>query len=65
MLPRYPQTTFTIYRRLAERNYRPFVWPARFPRSMDNYQDTMAQQLLEDLDMGAEKEWGPTDPDPL
>ena len=59
-----PQTTFTIYRRLAERNYRPFVWPARFPRSMDNYQDTMAQQLLEDLDMGAE-EWGPTDPDPL
>jgi len=57
-----PQTTFTIYRRLAERNYRPFVWPARFPRSLDNYQDTMAQQLLEDIDHGAE-EWGPTDPD--
>ncbi len=27
-----PQTTFTIYRRLAERNYRPLVWPARYPR---------------------------------
>ena len=57
-----PQTTFTIYRRLAERNYRPFVWPARFPRSLDNYQDTMAQQLLEDIDHGAE-DWEPTDPD--
>jgi hypothetical protein len=22
-----PQTTFTIYRKLSERNYRPFVWP--------------------------------------
>jgi hypothetical protein len=25
-----PQTVFTIYRKLAERNYRPFVWPARY-----------------------------------
>ena len=24
-----PQTTFTIYRTLRERNYKPFVWPAR------------------------------------
>ena len=28
-----PQTTFTVYRKLAERNYRPFVWPARYPRT--------------------------------
>ena len=28
-----PQTTFTIYRKLAERSYKPFVWPARYPRS--------------------------------
>ena len=27
-----PQTTFTIYRKLAERSYRPLVWPARYPR---------------------------------
>ena len=29
---------------------------------MDNYQDTMAQQLLEDIDHGA-TDWEPTDPD--
>jgi hypothetical protein len=27
-----PQTTFTVYRKLAERAYRPFVWPARYPK---------------------------------
>ena len=27
-----PQTTFTVYRKLAERSYRPFVWPSRYPR---------------------------------
>ena len=26
-----PQTTFTVYKRLAERSYKPFVWPARYP----------------------------------
>jgi len=45
-----PQTTFTIYRKLAERNYKPFVWPARFPRNQENYEGLLAPQLLEDLE---------------
>ena len=57
-----PQTTFTIYRKLAERNYRPFVWPARVPRSLSNYEGLIAPQLQEDIDMGAEA-WDVTDPD--
>ena len=57
-----PQTTFTIYRKLAERNYRPFVWPARYPRELSNYEGLLAPQLQEDIDMGAEK-WDVTDPD--
>jgi len=59
-----PQTTFTIYRKLAERNYRPFVWPARYPRkgNLSKYDGLLAPQIQEDLDMGAE-EWGCTDPD--
>jgi hypothetical protein len=57
-----PQTTFTIYRKLAERNYRPFVWPARYPRSLSNYEGLLAPQLQEDIDVGAES-WDVTDPD--
>ena len=57
-----PQTTFTIYRKLAERSYRPFVWPARFPRSLANYEGLIAPQLQSDIDTGAEK-WDVTDPD--
>jgi hypothetical protein len=57
-----PQTTFTIYRKLAERNYRPFVWPARYPRSLSNYEGLLAPQLQEDIDVGAES-WNVTDPD--
>ena len=57
-----PQTTFTIYRKLAERNYRPFVWPARYPRKLSNYEGLLAPQLQEDIDMGAEG-WDVTDPD--
>ena len=57
-----PQTVFTVYRKLAERNYRPFVWPARFPRSLSNYEGLIAPQLQEDIDQGAEK-WDVTDPD--
>ena len=48
-----PQTTFTVYRKLAERSYRPFVWPARYPRSLSNYEGLLAPQLQEDIDMGA------------
>ena len=56
-----PQTTFTIYRKLAERNYRPFVWPSRYPRSLSNYEGLLAPQLQEDIDNGA-KSWEVTDP---
>ena len=57
-----PQTTFTVYRKLAERAYKPFVWPARYPRSIDKYEGLLAPQLVEDIDTGAE-EWTVTDPD--
>ena len=57
-----PQTTFTVYRKLAERNYRPFVWTARYPRSTANYEGLLAPQLQEDIDNGAQP-WDVTDPD--
>lgn len=59
-----PQTTFTIYRKLAERNYRPFVWPARYPRKdkLSQYEGLLSPQIVEDIEMGVE-EWTPTDPD--
>ena len=49
-----PQTTFTVYRKLAERNYRPFVWPARFPKNTTPYEGLLAPQLQEDIDKGVE-----------
>ena len=57
-----PQTTFTIYRKLAERNYKPFVWPARYPRKVSQYEGLLAPQLVEDMDEGFDP-WGVTDPD--
>jgi hypothetical protein len=59
-----PQTTFTIYRKLAERNYRPFVWPARYPSKdkLSQYEGLLAQEIVEDLEMGAQP-GDPTDPD--
>jgi hypothetical protein len=57
-----PQTTFTIYNKLAERNYRPFVWPARYPRDLANYKGLLAPQLQEDIEGGSDK-WNVTDPD--
>ena len=57
-----PQTTFTIYKKLAERSYRPLIWPARVPRSMTNYEGLIAPQLQEQIDNGA-KSWDVTDPD--
>ena len=57
-----PQPTFTIYRKLAERSYRPFIWPARFPRDITPYEGLIAPQLQEDIDNGADK-WETTDPD--
>ena len=51
-----PQTVFTVYRKLAERNYRPFVWPSRYPRKgkLSQYEGLLAPQVQEDLDEGAD-----------
>ena len=59
-----PQTTFTVYRKLAERNYRPFVWPSRYPRKnkLSQYEGLLAPQIVEDIDNGV-TEWDVTDPD--
>ena len=59
-----PQTTFTVYRKLAERNYRPFVWPSRYPRKgkLSQYEGLLAPQIQEDVEKGVE-EWSVTDPD--
>jgi len=58
-----PQTTFTIYRTLRERNYKPFVWPARYPKSLVGYEDILAEDLQGDIDeQGLDKlSWTPTD----
>jgi len=57
-----PQTTFTVYRKLAERAYKPFVWPARYPRKVSQYEGLLAPQLVADIDNGADA-WNVTDPD--
>jgi len=59
-----PQTTFTVYRKLAERSYRPFVWPSRYPRKgkLSQYEGLLAPQIVEDIDNGVD-EWDCTDPD--
>jgi len=55
-----PQSTFTIYKKLAERSYVPYVWPARYPKDMANYAGLLAPELTRDIDDGAEP-WTPTD----
>jgi len=55
-----PQTSFTCYQKLAERGYRPYVWPSRYPANVANYEGLLAPELLEDLDNGAEA-GAPTD----
>ncbi len=57
-----PQTVFTVYRKLAERSYRPFVWPARYPKKLTHYEGLIAPQLQADIDTGA-KAGTCTDPD--
>jgi hypothetical protein len=49
---------------LAERSYRPFVWPSRYPRKnkLSQYEGLLAPQIQEDLEAGVE-EWDVTDPD--
>ena len=56
-----PQTTFTVYNKLRERSYRPFVWPARYPRKIAMYDGLLAPQLVEDLDKEDDLTWKPTD----
>lgn len=56
-----PQSTFTIYRKLAERSYRPFVWPGRYPRDLSKYEGLLAPQLVEDIETDPTLEWKPTD----
>ncbi len=58
-----PQTTFTVYRTLRERNYRPFVWPARYPKSLVGYEDVLAPQLQRDIEEKGHDTltWQPTD----
>ena len=50
-----PQSTFTIYRKLAERSYRPFVWPARYPKNDAGYEGLLAPQLVADIEKGVER----------
>jgi len=49
---------------LAERSYRPFVWPSRYPRKgkLSQYEGLLAPQIQQDLDEGVEP-WTVTDPD--
>jgi len=56
-----PQTTFTVYNKLRERNYKPFVWPARYPRKVAMYDGLLAPQLEHDLEVEKELTWKPTD----
>lgn len=56
-----PQSVFTIYRKLAERSYKPFVWPARYPRDFAKYEGLLAPQLVEDLEQKKIDPWTPTD----
>jgi len=56
-----PQTTFTVYNKLRERAYKPFVWPARYPRKVAMYDGLLAPQLEQDLNDDSELTWAPTD----
>ena len=56
-----PQTTFTVYNKLRERAYKPFVWPARYPRKVAMYDGLLAPQLEKDLETEDDLAWKPTD----
>ena len=56
-----PQTTFTVYNKLRERAYKPFVWPARYPRKVAMYEGLLAPQLEKDLENETDLTWNPTD----
>ena len=44
-----PQTTFTIYRKLAERKYRPYALPAHYSRNTSRYEGLIAEHLYTDI----------------
>jgi len=58
-----PQSVFSIYRKLAERSYKPFVWPARYPRKVSGYEGFLAPELEKDLEEHGQEDlsWSPTD----
>ena len=56
-----PQTTFTVYNKLRKRAYKPFVWPARYPRKVAMYDGLLAPQLENDLNTEDDLTWKPTD----
>jgi len=56
-----PQNCFTCYARLAERAYKPFVWPARYPKALSNYAGQLAPLLTEDLEKKTAQPGQPTD----
>ena len=58
-----PQSTFTVYKTLHERKYKPMVWPARYPKSMVGYEDVLAKELLADIKRECLENlaWKPTD----
>jgi hypothetical protein len=58
-----PQTTFTVYKTMQERGYIPMVWPARYPKDLTGYADTLAKELQEDIEKHGLKAlaWKPTD----
>jgi hypothetical protein len=49
-----PQTSYTVYRKLAERGYKPLIWPARYPKDPSIYEGNLAPQILADMESGAQ-----------
>ena len=56
-----PQSTFTVYRDLALRGYKPLVWPARYPDDIDAYDGCLAPMLVDALAANPELAGTPTD----
>lgn len=57
-----PQTVFSVYRKLAERGYRPLIWPARYPVDIGKYPEGLADVLIEELRSQPNRRNQPTDP---
>jgi hypothetical protein len=57
-----PQTTFTVYKTLAQRGYAPLIWPARVPRDPTKYEGCLAEEVQAMIDRGI-PHGTPTDPE--